>query len=141
MSSKQYSDTTTTSNTTTNSNTTAPSNNLFKVAATLVAIVAVILAFYNPLKNAFLRQLPKTHTAAFSNTTTRAMSTSASPLKIQKRPWNSRGHADHGTFSSSSFQPIASTTNPNPQAGSTPSTPSASPATTTPNTKTSAPCA
>jgi hypothetical protein len=100
MSSKQYPDTTTTSTTTTASNhTTTPSNNLFKLAATLVAIVAVILAFYNPLKNALLRQLPKTQTAAFSNTTTtRAMATSASPLKIQKRPWNGRGHADHGTF-------------------------------------------
>jgi len=96
MSSEQYPGTTTSTTTTSNNNntTTTPSNNLFKLAATLVAIVAVILAFYNPLKNAFLKQLPKTHTAAFSNTTTRAMS---SPLKIQKRPWNGRGHADHGT--------------------------------------------
>ena len=98
MSSKQYPDTTTASNTTADSNTTTPSNNLFKLAATLVAIAAVILAFYNPLKNAFFRQLPKTQTAAFSNTTTRTMATSASNLKIQKRPWNGRGHADHGEF-------------------------------------------
>jgi len=95
MSSKQQPDITTTSS----SNTNTTPNNLFKVAATLVAILAVILAFYNPLKNAFLRQLPRTQTAAIANTTattTRAMATSAAPFKVQKRPWNARGHADHG---------------------------------------------
>ena len=100
MSSKQSPETTTSNTTITGSNTNTPSNNLFKLAATLIAIVAVILAFYNPLKNAFLRQLPKTQAVAFSNTTTRAMATSTSPLKIQKRPWNGRGHADHGEFRS-----------------------------------------
>jgi len=111
MSSKQHPGTTTNSS---NATITTPSNNLFKAAATLVAIVAVILAFYNPLKNAFLRQLPKHQTAAISNTTattTRAMATSAAPFKIHKRPWNARGHADHGTSLNS--PPIPSPTRTN----------------------------
>lgn len=87
------------------SNTTT-SSNLFKVAATIVAIAAVILALYNPLKTAFLRQLPKSQTAALSNTTKRTMASSTSPLKIVKRPWDARGHANHGwlyTFHTFSF--------------------------------------
>jgi redox-sensitive bicupin YhaK (pirin superfamily) len=82
------------------------SSNFFRVAATVIAITAVILAFYNPLKTAFLRHLPKSQTAALSNTTTRTMATTTSPLKIVKRPWDSRGHANHGwlyTFHTFSF--------------------------------------
>ena len=76
------------------SNNTTPSSNLFKVAATIIAITAVILALYNPLKTAFLRQLPKTQTVALYNTTKPTMA-SASPLEIVKRPCNARGHPDH----------------------------------------------
>lgn len=85
---------------------TTTSSNLFKVAATIVAIAAVILAFYNPLKTAFLRQLPKSQTAALSITTKRTMASTTTPMKIVKRPWDSRGAANHGwlyTFHTFSF--------------------------------------
>jgi redox-sensitive bicupin YhaK (pirin superfamily) len=64
----------------------------FKAAATVIAI-AVILAFFGPLRSAVTKQLPKLLDSSIASTTNRTMATDiakngSSGLKITKRPWN-----------------------------------------------------
>ncbi|PVI01150.1 RmlC-like cupin [Periconia macrospinosa] len=80
---------------------TSPTNNFqftTKTFALLIALLALTLAFTNPIRQSLTSLLP---TAARP---LRTMSTSS--LKITKQPWSARGHSDHDwlyTFHTFSF--------------------------------------
>ncbi len=75
----------------------------FKTAA-LIALLGLTLSFFTPLRSSLSKSISKISSSSAA-LTTRAMATTAasnghtngtSNLKITKRPWDARGHADHG---------------------------------------------
>ncbi|GAB7356767.1 hypothetical protein MBLNU459_g7663t1 [Dothideomycetes sp. NU459] len=71
----------------------------YKSIALLVALAAISLALFAPLRSS----VPRLFASSISTPAQRAMATTTtattngtSSFKVQKRAWNDRGHADHG---------------------------------------------